>query len=213
MKQQLIIIGARGFGREVYFLAQECIAAGTLDIAIKGFLDDKADALDSYCGYPPIIDSVEKYQIEPDDVFICALGDVRYKKQYAEMIIDKGGRFISLIHPSATIKHNATVASGCIILDQALISVDVTIEDFVTVQPFSVIGHDARIGKWSHLNTYSFMGGFATLAQGATLHTGAKIVPHKKVGEWATVGAGSVVIRNVPANISVFGIPATKIDF
>jgi len=49
----LIIIGARGFGREIFNLAVDCIAAGA-NFTIKGYLDDKSDALQGYQNYPPI---------------------------------------------------------------------------------------------------------------------------------------------------------------
>ena len=38
------------------------------------------------------------------------------------------------------------------------------------------------------------------------------IIAHKSVGENASVGAGSVVIRNVKDGVHVFGNPATKIN-
>ena len=91
--KNLLIIGARGFGREVYNLFLES-KSNLPDIQIKGFLDDKADALDSFSNYPSIISSVEDYIIEETDVFVCALGDVNYKKKYVEIIKSKGGKFI-----------------------------------------------------------------------------------------------------------------------
>jgi hypothetical protein len=87
--KQLLIIGARGFGREFFYWAKECHGYGTA-FGIKGFLDDKADALDRLPGYGPIISSVEGYEVQPGDVFTCALGDVRQKKRYVEMIRAKG---------------------------------------------------------------------------------------------------------------------------
>ena len=59
--KHLLIIGARGWGREVYNMLPDCIGYGT-EYEVKGFLDDKADALDGMPGYPPIIDSVEHYE-------------------------------------------------------------------------------------------------------------------------------------------------------
>ena len=76
--KNLLIIGARGFGREIYNSALESIGYNDSFI-VKGFLDDKVNALDGYDGYPPIVDSVEHYQLAKDDVFICALGEVFYK--------------------------------------------------------------------------------------------------------------------------------------
>ena len=58
--KHLVIIGARGAGREVYLLATQMKEYGN-EFDIKGFLDDKSNALDGLDGYPPILSSVEKY--------------------------------------------------------------------------------------------------------------------------------------------------------
>ena len=83
--KHLLIIGARGWGREIYNMLPECIGYGT-DFVMKGFLDDKADALDNTPGYPSIIGSVEQYEPQKDDVFICAMGDAHWKKHYVEIV-------------------------------------------------------------------------------------------------------------------------------
>lgn len=207
---KLIIIGARGFGREVYHLATQC--AGYMhDYEVDGFLDDKADALAGFAGYPPILGPVETYTVKKNDIFVCALGDVKWRQHYVKIIREAGGRFQSLVHPEAVLSPNTTIGMGCVILAYAYISCDVTIGDFAVLQPFAAVGHDAKIGSFSHLNAYAFMGGGALLEEGVTLHTGAKVLPHKKVGAWATVGAGSVVLRNVKPGITVFGAPAMSI--
>lgn len=208
--KRLYIIGARGFGREVYNLFLQC-KPSLGDMECAGFLDSKADALDSFCGYPPIVSSVEDYMPQPDDVFICALGDVNYKKMYAEKILQRGGRFISLVHPSVEIGSNARIGSGCIMLT-CTINCDVSIGDFVTVMGYSVLGHDASVGDWSHLGAYSFLGGFSQVGKLTTLHPGVRLLPHKHVGDNAVIGAGSVVLRNVESGVSVFGIPARLTD-
>lgn len=206
----LIIIGARGFGREVYHLATQC-GDYQKEFQIKGFLDSKADALESYSGYPPILGAVETYVPQPQDRFVCALGDVKAKKHYLSIIREKGGRFVSLIHPTAIILSNTSIGVGAIILANVFISSEVVIGDYVTIQPFSAIGHDARISDYAHLNAYAFVGGYAQVGEGATLHTGAKVLPHKRIGDWAIVGAGSVVLRNVKAGETVFGVPALSL--
>ena len=52
--RHLVIIGAGGFGREVYGVAREAVGYGT-DFDVKGYLDAKADALAGFEGYPPVI--------------------------------------------------------------------------------------------------------------------------------------------------------------
>jgi sugar O-acyltransferase (sialic acid O-acetyltransferase NeuD family) len=210
--KNLIIIGARGYGREIYNLAIHC-NEHTKRFNIKGFLDDKADALQSF-NYPcPIISSVENYEVVEDDVFICALGLVEAKRKYIEIILQKGGIFINLIHPTVIVNSNVTLGTGIIISPNVVISNDIIIESYVSIQPFSLVGHDCKIGMWCHLNAYTFMGGFCELADSVTLHTKATILPKFKVGEGAVVGAGSIVMQNVKPNITVFGSPAKKIHF
>lgn len=208
--RHLIIIGARGFGREVYNIALESIGYGEY-FDIKGFLDDKLDALDPYEGYPAIISSVENYSPVENDVFICALGDVKWKKYYTQMILDKGGEFITLIHKRAFISKNVKVGLGTIISNQCMVSCDVTIGKYSTLQPHVLIGHDNIIGEYCQINSNSTTGGNVYICDFVTIHTSAVILPKAKIGEFAIVGAGSVVLRNVPTKTIVFGNPAKKI--
>jgi sugar O-acyltransferase (sialic acid O-acetyltransferase NeuD family) len=210
--KNLIIIGARGYGREVYNLAIKCEGYNK-EYIIKGYLDDKSDALVGFENYPEIISTVENYEIQEDDVFTCALGSVKWKKYYVDLIMSKGGLFINLIHPTSIFNSNVKVGNGLIVFMYSNISNDCIIEDFVTIQGFVGIGHDSRIGKWSHINAYSFMGGYAILEEEVCLNTRATVLPSIIVHKGAIVGAASLVIRNVKANTTVFGIPATVLKF
>jgi sugar O-acyltransferase (sialic acid O-acetyltransferase NeuD family) len=208
--KNLLIIGARGFGRVIYHLAIKCKDYDK-EFRIKGFLDDKYDALDNYPGYPQIIESVEDYRVKSDDVFICALGELNFKKKYTQIIIDKGGNFISLVHPSVSICKNTKIGKGCIIFRNVGMACDVSIGDFVTLHSLCIISHDVKIGNWSQVNSFSFIGGTVELADEVTIHPGAIIHPNKKIARGSTVGAGSFVIRDVEENTTVIGSPAVKL--
>lgn len=210
--KNLIIIGARGYGREVHDLAKQCSGYNT-EYTIKGFLDDKSEALDGFENYPEIISGVEEYEIQDNDVFVCALGSVQWKKHYVELILSKGGEFINLIHPSSALNTNAVIGNGVLIFMYSNISNDCVIDDFVTIQGFVGLGHDTKIGKWSHLNSYSFTGGFAVLEEEVCLNTRATILPNITVRKGATVGAASLVIKNVKEGTTVFGVPAKVLSF
>jgi sugar O-acyltransferase (sialic acid O-acetyltransferase NeuD family) len=210
--KNLIIIGARGYGREVYNLALQCDGYNK-EYSIKGFLDDKSDALKGFENYPEIISDVENYEIQVDDVFTCALGSVKWKKHYVEMILSKGGIFVNLIHPTLIFNSNVKMGNGLIVFMYSNISNDCSIGDFVTIQSFVGVGHDSKIGDWCHINAYSFMGGFAILEEEVCLNVRATILPNVVVHKGATVGATSLVIKNVKANTTVFGVPAKLLKF
>ena len=208
--KNLIIIGARGFGREVYNSACESIGYGT-EFEIKGFLDDKKDALNGYEGYPPILDTVENYQIDKDDIFTCALGDVHYKEYYTNIIAERGGEFTTLIHKTAYLSKNVKVGIGCLILAGARIQADASIGNHVTLQPYSILGHDVKVGDWTIVNAFADCGGFSKIGNRVTLNTTCFVIPKGIVEDGATVGAGSVTLRKVKAGTTVFGVPAKPV--
>ena len=209
--KNLLIVGARGFGREIYNLAKQCCGYKT-EFLIKGFLDDKFDALRGLANYPPIINSVEEYIIEENDIFVVALGDVNFKKKYIDKIKQKNGKFHSLIHPTAIINSNTIIGEGVLIGQFTIISCDCFVGNYVTMHSFCNLGHDIKIGDFSSLGPYTFLGGFAQIENLVTIHPRVSVMPHKVVRKSAVVGAGSVVMRNVPENVTVHGNPA-KIIF
>ena len=208
--KNLIIIGARGYGRGVFDIASSMNGYGD-SFTIKGFLDDNFEALNEYPNYPPILSSVEDYIIEPDDVFVCALGDVKYKQKYVNLILQKGGDFFTVIHPSAFIGNNTKIGKGCIIGYNAQIDCDVTIGDFVNIQTNAVVGHDSVIGDWSMIDCFAFTGGFVKIGEGVTLHTRATIVPKLQVGDYAVINACTLCIRKVKPNSVMLGNPAKEL--
>ena len=47
-----------------------------------------------------------------------------------------------------------------------------------------------------------------TIGNNVDIHAGAKILGRVKVGDNATIGANSVVIEDVPPDVTVMGVPA-----
>lgn len=208
--KNLIIIGARGFGREVYYT---CINSVGYEkhFSIKGFLDDQKGGLYHSEELPPILGGVESYEPHEDDIFVCALGKVEDKKKYCRYILDKGGQFASVVHQNVYVPPAVKIGKGVIIMSDVIISTDVEVGDFSTIMVKSVIGHDAKIGNWSHIGPFSFIGGSAVLHDDVQIHVRSTILAGTEVGEGAVTGAGSVVIKNVEPGVTVFGNPARKI--
>jgi serine O-acetyltransferase len=77
-----------------------------------------------------------------------------------------------------------------------------------------VIHADATIGDDSHIDQHVTIGGSATRAgtprvgRGVYIGAGAKILGPIVVGDGAIIGANAVVIKDVPSNSVVVGIPA-----
>lgn len=209
--KNLIIIGARGFGREVFWLAKWPWYKG---IRVKGFLDDDSTLFSGFNrDLPPILSSVEEYEVKSNDFFFCALGDPAQRKKYSEIIKNKGGRFMSIISSKAEIAPSAKIGEGCFVDAYTVISDNVAVGDNSIFQRGAVIGHDAIVSDYVTIGTYAFCGGGSFIGSLTTINPHSTICRLARVGEDVVVGAGSVVIRNVPNHNHVFGVPAKAITF
>ena len=213
MKHQrnLVILGASGLAREVYDLAQLCYS-NQPDFCIKGFLSDGPSNIEEM-GYPPVLGTVDGYNVNQDDIFFCGIGNVHDKKKTVNIIKNKGGKFINLIHPQAIISPTAKLGIGIAIKAFCVISSDVIIEDFTYLQSSVILGHDVHIGKYCQINSFSFMAGYTRIHDKVTVNAGSRFVQNTTVEENSVVGMGSVVIRRVKKNTTVFGNPAKSIQY
>jgi sugar O-acyltransferase (sialic acid O-acetyltransferase NeuD family) len=211
VRKNLVIIGAGGLAREVHDLAYYCFTDKE-ELEVKGFLSDGPSSIECM-GYPPVLSTVSDYDISPNDVFICAIGNVQDRKKTIQIIKAKGGEFINLIHPTCVIAPSAKLGEGVVIKAFCVIASDVVIGDFVFLQSSVIMGHDVQIGDYTHINSFSFFAGYVNVGEQCVINAGARFVQNVKVGSRSVVGMGSVVLRNVPEGVTVFGAPAKKISY
>ena len=103
------------------------------------------------------------------------------------------------IHPGAVIGPRFFIdhGMGVVIGETAEIGADVTVYQGVTLGGTST----RRIKR------------HPTLRDRVTVGAGAKVIGAVEIGENARIGAGSVVVTNVPANATVIGVPGHIVAF
>ena len=207
--RRLWIVGAGGFGREVFAMSRSARGAD-VEWRVAGFLNDLKDALDDFAGYPAIAGGTD-YAPQPMDVFICAIGDVKGRRMVCEKLRARGAEFINLISDGALISGAAELGSGLIVEAFTGIAANARVGDFTTILGHTTIGHDVRVGRFSQISPYCDIHGWAEIGEGCLIGSHAVILTKVKIGDGATVGAGSVVISDVPPGATVFGVPAKRI--
>ena len=206
---QLVIIGAGGMGRTVYDIAKECVGYGN-DFEIKGFIDDNLCALDGFENYPPILGTISEYKPQDNEVFTFSIGG-EARRKCIENLIERGAKFINLIHTTARIGSNVKIGVGNIIAAFTSIGADASIGDYNMIQSYTVIGHDAEIGNFNRIDTHVTCVGGIKIKDETTIHTSAVINHNVTIEDKAKVGACSFVIRKVKEGQTVFGLPAKKL--
>jgi len=205
----IVIIGAGGFGREVYLWAKDSFSKD--QYRIKGFLDDNPRILDIYNMDVGVVGNLDNYKIENQDRFLFAIGDIDIKKHLITKLKEKGAKFLTLIHPTAIMANTTKIGEGVIVCPFCLVSDNVLLEDFVMMNVYSSCGHDAKVGSYSILSPYATLNGFVILEDEVFLGTHTTVIPYKRVGYKSKVSANSVVMRDVPVNKIVFGVPGKAI--
>ncbi len=207
--KDLIIIGAGGMGRTIYDMARENTGFG-VSFTVKGFLDDNVDSLDSFHNYPPVLGTISDYIVQANDIFVCSIGG-ESRRHCMEEIINKGGEFMTLIHPTSRIGTNVHIGKGCYVGAFTTIAADAFIDDYNFIQTNTIIGHDVHIGKWNRIDSFVMCVGGIKIGEGCMIHTHAMINHNVEVGDGAHIGACSFVVNSVPAGATVFGNPARRL--
>ena len=203
---KLVIWGAGGHGRQVCEVALAC---GVTDVV---FVDDVVRG--RHHGYPVMggPESLRALQGRGFTHFVVAIGDNAIRARCFAAAWAAGLAPATLIHPSAVVSSTARVAEGTVIMPGALVNANASVGSNCIVNSGAVVEHDCCLGDHVHLSSGAVLGGGVRVGSYALIGLGAVVLPGAFVGERAVVGAGAVVVREVPACVTVVGVPARVIE-
>ncbi len=206
--KRLLIVGAGDLGRETFQWARDIEKHSGIKWEVIGFLDDNLQALDKYNKSDWILGTVNEYEPLPGDELVVAIADPATKTDLFHRLSAKGAAFTTLIHPTVLLPDEYSIGKDVIIGPGSIVSIEVTIADCVIVNTLTVVGHDVVIESGCVISDYCDLMGHCYLEENVFLGSGVQILPSVRVGKNAKVGAGSVAIRRVKADTTVFGNPA-----
>lgn len=201
----VIILGAGGTGREIAEMFEEVFDVE--NYRLKGFLSDVLDVLDNYEVDYPLIGTIKDYEVQENDRFILAIGDIAGRRKVAESILNRGGKFINFIHPLAKVMKSAKIGQGVIIFPFAWVGADAELADFCFVNLHAACGHDVKLGAFCELAPYSAVAGGTSAGEECLFALHAVVAPKTVLGNNVVISQGSVTQKNQADNMVVIGVP------
>jgi sugar O-acyltransferase (sialic acid O-acetyltransferase NeuD family) len=208
--KKIYIVGAGGFGRELYWwLAQSPDRGRAWTLA--GFLDDNAGALSGFDYPAKVVGPILGYCPKPGDLLAVAVSQPKAKKPVVDALLSAGAEFLTYVHPQAHVGGNVKLGRGTIVCPGAILTCDIVVGEFTTINVNATIGHDARVGDFCLISPHCDITGFVHVGNGVFMGTHAHIIPKIKVGNNAILGAGTTVISNVDDGATIVGNPGSRI--
>lgn len=201
------IIGAGTYGQVYFYYLKR---AG---IEVVAFIDDNREILGKeILGVPVLCTTAElsvlqkKYGIE---AVYCPIGNNDVRVRILEQAKAYGLKTPCFIDKSAEIADGVTIGEGVYILVRATVMPFVKLEDYVMLSMSCNIAHHSVLKKGTFISTGVNFGASIEAEEKSYVGIGATIMTGlHRLGKSCLIGAGSVVVRDVPDNAVMAGVPA-----
>lgn len=210
--KKIIILGTGGNSIDIVDTINEINKSSQMSLyGCTGFLDDDMGKWDKQYHGIKVLGSLEKANSFKDTYFVNGIGN---QKNYLhkETIIGKTNipleRFITIIHPTASVSSLSRIGKGVVVFQNATITSNVKIGNHAIILPNSIISHDVAIGDYTIVTGGVCISGGVIIGKSCYLGTNSSIIGDVTIGEYSLIGMGSVVLKNVPANSVMVGNPA-----
>lgn len=201
--RKIILIGAGGHAKSV---------ADSLDktkYQLFGFID--GNKAGTHLGLKIFGSQIEDIPDYKEYSYFVSIGNVLYRKQWFEKIIEKGLNIINIIDSSAIIADGVRMGVGNFVGKMAIINADAEIGNNNVINTRALVEHECKVGSHNHLSTNSVINGNVIVGDSVFMGSSSVCNGQLKIGSGAIIGSGSVIIKDVSEAVTVVGVPARVI--
>jgi sugar O-acyltransferase (sialic acid O-acetyltransferase NeuD family) len=207
--QSIVILGAGGFGRGVLDVV-DALNVRRSRFRVLGFLDPDSSALPDSARPGRVVIGVDADLAAIDARYVISVADPPQRRRLDQMALEmRKSAAPALVHPTCSLGADVLLGEGVVLTGGVRVASNVRLGRHTHVNFNSSIGHDAVLGNYVTVFPQVAISGYAVLSDGVTMGTASAVLPGIHIGAGTTVGAGAVVIRDVPAGVTVAGMPAT----
>lgn len=206
--KDIILLGAGGFAREVTWLIEDNNSVSP-EWNILGYVANESSPL---LKYPVLGNDDWLLSYEKEVNVVCCTGSSELREKIIRKYSGKKNiYFPSLISRHAIIGENVIVEPGTVICAGTIITVNVRIGKHAILNLDCTVGHEAILEDFVTLYPSVNVSGNVTIHNNTEIGTASAIIQEVEIGEHTIIGAGSAVVRNIPAWSTAVGVPCKVI--
>lgn len=141
--------------------------------------------------------------------FLLAFGSNDGRRRLSEHL---GVSWGTLVHPSTVIDGSVEIQDGSVVMAGAIIQPGTVVGRQAIVNTGCTIDHDCRLKDFSHVAPGCHLSGSVSVGTGTLIGVGSCARPGVSVGDWSIVGAGSVIVSDLPGGRTCYGNPARAVE-
>jgi sugar O-acyltransferase (sialic acid O-acetyltransferase NeuD family) len=115
---------------------------------------------------------------------------------------------VSILHPASVVSDRSTIGAGTLILAGAIVNCGCTVGENCIINTNASLDHDSEMKPYASILPGVATGGGVVIGEYSCVCLGAVISHRVKIGEHAFIGAGSVVLKDIPPYVLAYGAPA-----
>ena len=203
MSLGIVVIGARGHAKVVIEILREmgervdvCVGADDSPNECIGVKVLKGDG------------NLRRLRAEGYERAFIAIGANPIRERLAGVAAGVGFELVSAVHPRAVVSPTAQLGRGVAVMAGVVVNAESLIEDLAIINTGSTVDHDCRIGRAAHVSPQCALAGGVVVGAGTFLGVGCKVIPGVRIGNYATIGAGAVVVSDIANGVTAMGVPA-----
>ena len=210
-RSRLVIVGAGGHGLVVRDIVMR---AGTYEVV--GFLDSGKPlglgprGLEVLGPVEAVAELAVKHRLTK---CLVAVGQNSVRRACVERIAVAcpALRFPAVVHPSAVLASGVRLGEGTVVMAGVVINPGCVIGRHCIINTGSHIDHETHLEDYTSLAPSVVTGGNVIIGTGSAICLGAHVIHAVRIGSDVVVGAGALVLHDLPDLCVAYGSPARRI--
>lgn len=199
----LVILGTRWLAEEMFDLISEVPGC-----EVTAFIENQErERCEMEIEGRPVLWVDELAKMTETHLAICGISTT-HRWKYTDQVEAIGMSFATVVHPSARVSQRAELGPGCFIGPMCIVSTRAKLGAHVFLNRGATVGHHTRIDDGVTLQPRATVAGLIHIHRRTYVGMSATIIDRRQIGEGCLIGAGALVVKDLPDHVQAMGVPA-----